>query len=160
MGRFSRAIKEAAKAGNASGNWLPCLLAKYKVKLAEVKAVDRFGGGLSFVVEFEILEILAKPRELKDAQGYEMPEVGMTRSYVVNLDEGWKARSMIEFLGVACGEDLPEDEDEQEACVEECTGSEQPLAGLIMTVETTPTRTTSAKAKSEWWTKYDWHLVG
>src|SRR5688572_19489807 len=81
MGRFANVT--GAKT-YAKGNYFPNLSAKYRVRIVECKGGSTRKGKMSFIVEFEVVEIIAKPPETMDRDGKTVPIVGEKRSWFVD----------------------------------------------------------------------------
>ena len=119
------------------GNYFPNLPVTYKVKVMECKCIDPRAGGLAFIVEVEVVEILSPCTSTEDTAGVTVPNPGDKRSWYVDLQKDAGPPDMKRFLDVATGDDpLPEDDDEFEALCELAVSEDQPFAGLELKLVT------------------------
>lgn len=150
MGRFAR-VSKAEMSGQ--GNYFPNLPLTYLVKVMECKCIEPRKGGLAFIVEVEVVEVVSPITKTEDARGISVPSAGDKRSWYVDLQKDAGPPDMKRFLDVVTKDDpLPDDDDEFEVLCELAVSKDQPFAGMVLRLVTynKPTNAGAPFTRHEW----------
>lgn len=128
MGHF--ASVRGAK-GFKRGNYFPCLSARYRVRILEIKGVHARNKGAAGIVEVEVIELLVVPHETRDDEGRTLPAIGDKRSWYCALYTDSGPGDWNTFVTVLTGTDIEAcSQQEQEDWSDYVSSDEQPYAGV------------------------------